>query len=279
MSDLYAKLLIIFDDREFVNGDVCSLVGSRRFGDLTCKSRRLIDHFRAALPEWAAAQLIHLRTTKDISNLRDFIESCNDNTSVCIIAGRAGFMVSERLTQFIERLPYAEENFTDRLYKPLLVFLHNLHYLVEKWSNFEKAPLHQWELPWKNYQRVQSLEPLDLAQLRNFLSFSSGSTATRHFNEVKVDAYYYTKQSSDKRKMLAECSFYNLIPESMRPSLIQTFDYQDEGEQASYKMLRTTLPMQHYNGCMVPLSSTLFILLLNAYYFFYRQGRADTVVR
>ena len=50
--------------------------------------------------------------------------------------------------------------------------------------------------------------------------------------------YYYTKRSSDKRKMQAEYSFYGLVPERMRPWLIQSFEFQDEGERASYKMLR-----------------------------------------
>jgi hypothetical protein len=77
-----------------------------------------------------------------------------------------------------------------------------------------------------------------LGNIREFLSLSSGSTATRHFNEVLIDAYYYTKSSTDKRKMQAEYSFYGLVPERMRPWLIQSFDFSNEGERASYKMLR-----------------------------------------
>ena len=38
--------------------------------------------------------------------------------------------------------------------------------------------------------------------------------------------------------MQAEYSFYGLVPERMRPWLIQSFEFQDEGERASYKMLR-----------------------------------------
>lgn len=35
-------------------------------------------------------------------------------------------------------VPYAEEDFTDGLYKPLLVFLRNAHALVEQW------PVYRW---------------------------------------------------------------------------------------------------------------------------------------
>lgn len=238
MSDLHQKILLILDDREFASEEVRSLVGPRRFGDITFKRRALIEHFRAALPDWARSRLIHLRDADDLARLRSTLEASGEDTAACVIAGRAGFMAPERLTQLIERLPYAEEDFTDRLYKPLLAFLRNAHTLVEQWPAFVAAPLHQWEQAWQGSQRVQSVEPLDLAKIRDFLSFTCGSTATRHFNEVQIDAYYYTKRSTDKRKMLAEYSFYGLVPESMRPWLIQPFDYQDEGERSAYKMLR-----------------------------------------
>ncbi|MQT48240.1 hypothetical protein GHO40_16155 [Pseudomonas helleri] len=238
MSAPNAKLLLVLDDREFAFGEVRNLVGSRRFGDIVFKRQPLIDHFRAALPVWIRSHLIRLQTDDDLVALRSMLETCSEDTSVCVIAGRAGFSQAERLTQLVERLPYAEEDFTDTLYKPLLVFLRNAHGLVEQWPAFMAAPLHTWEKAWQGSQRLQSVEPLDLGKIRDFLSYTSGSTATRHFNEMEIDTYYYTKQSSDKLKMLAEYSFYGLVPESMRPWLIQPFDFDDSGDRASYKMLR-----------------------------------------
>lgn len=159
-----------------------------------------------------------------------------------MIAGRAAFAQPGHLTQLIERLPYAEEDFTDRMYKPLVVFMRQAHQLVEKWPQLEKKPVHQWDSPWLNIPRLQSVEPLDLSTIRDFLAFTTGTTAARHFNEMEIDGFYYTKRSADKRKMLAEYSFYQMVPEAMRPWLVQTFDYHDEGERASYKMMRYYLP-------------------------------------
>lgn len=238
MSEQHTKLLLILDDREFAKGDVRTIVGHRRFGDIIFKRKPLIEHFRLALPTWALTRLIHLRSDGDLITLRTTLETCDENTAACVIAGRAGFQKADRLTQLIERLPYAEEDFTDSLYKPLLVFLRNAHVLVDQWPAFIAAPLHTWDQAWQCNQRLESVKPLDLSTIGDFLSFTCGSTATRHFNEVQIDAYYYTKRSTDKRKMLAEYSFYGLVPERMRPWLIQSFGYQDEGERASYKMLR-----------------------------------------
>jgi hypothetical protein len=238
MSSLHQNILLILDDRELTAGDVRSVVGARRYGDIMFQRRKLVDHFRAGLPDWAASRLIHLRGADDLPALRAALEASGEDCGVCVIAGRAGFAEAGRLPQLIERLPYAEEDFTDRLYKPLLVFLRNAHRLVEQWQEFSAAPLHTWELAWHGSQRVESVQPLDLARMRDFLSFISGATATRHFNQVQVDAYYYTKSSADIDKMRAEYAFYGLVPEAMRPWLIQPFDYREQDGRASYRMLR-----------------------------------------
>nr|WP_315255695.1 hypothetical protein [uncultured Duganella sp.] len=238
MSSPHQNVLLILDDRELASGDVRSVVGARRYGDILFQRRKLVDHFRASLPAWAAGRLLHLRGADDLPSLRAALEASGEDSSVCVIAGRAGFAESQRLYQLIERLPYAEEDFTDRLYKPLLVFLRNAHRLVEQWPALTAAPLHTWEQAWHGSQRVESVQPLDLAQMRDFLLFISGATATRHFNQVEVDPYYYTKSSADVAKMRAEYAFYGLAPESMRPWLIQPFDYQEKDGRASYRMLR-----------------------------------------
>ena len=238
MTDIHSKLLLIVDDREYTSGEVRSLVGVRHFGDIIFKRRPLYEHFRDALPDWAKQRLVRLKTESDLAALRSTFETCSEDTAACVISGRSGFPRVDLLTQLVERLPYAEEDFTETLYKPLIVFWRNAHDLVDQWTEFSSSPVHTWEQSWQHSQRLQSLQPLDLANIRDFLSFSSGSTATRHFNEVLIDAYYYTKSSTDKRKMQAEYLFYRLVPERMRPWLIQTFDFNDEGMRASYKMLR-----------------------------------------
>jgi len=238
MSENNLKVLIIYDDRELTCREVSNVVGVRRFGDIIFKRRKLFEHFHSALPPWAKKDFIRLLNEDDLNALKSNLESSGENTSILIIAGRAGFANNDQLTMFIERLPYAEEDFTDSLYFPLLTFFRNAHDLVNNWIKFIESPIHTWEYSWQNNQRLLSIKPLDLGKIIDFLSFTSGSTSTRHFNEVEIDTYYYTKRSNDKNKMSAEYSFYGLVPERMKPWLMPTFDFKDEGESASYKMHR-----------------------------------------
>ena len=230
--------LLILDDRELVGEELRGIVGRRHFGDIIFKRRLLVEHFYSALPQWAKTRFIHLRTADDMAKLRAALTSSPQDCSACIIAARAGFMDEERLTQLVERLPYAEEDFTDRLYRPLVVFLSCAHTLIEHWEAFCAAPVHAWEQPWQQSQRLQSVSLLDLGRMRDFLIFASGSTSPRHFNELSADTWYYTKKSSDTHKMRSEYLFYGLVPEKMRPWLIQPFDYLEEKGSASYKLMR-----------------------------------------
>lgn len=232
------QLLLILDDREIAGEDIRRMVGERRFGDIVLRRRTLAEHFRDALPAWAQPRLRHLRTAEDVAKLRAELEGSGRDAAAFVCAARAGFAEAERLGQLVERLPYADQDFTDRLYKPLVVFMRNAHALIDAWPQFAAAPLHLRENPWTGSLRVESVQPLDLGRLRDFLTLAAGSTAARHFNAVSMDTYFYTKSSSDKRKMRAEYSFYGLVPEALRPWLVQPFDFRDEGERASYRMMR-----------------------------------------
>ena len=236
-ADDYQDVFLILDDRELAAGEVRGLIGARRYGDINFKRRALSEHLRASLPAWALARLYHLRSADDLAPLRAALEASSQNSCVCVIAGRAGFADPERLRQLIERLPYAEEDFADRLYKPLIAFWRNAHALVGQWAAFSAAPQHCQEQAWEG-QRLQSVQPLDLGNIRDFLSFMNGSTAARHFNQLSADTHYYTKSSADRAKMRAEYAFYSMVPESMRPWLIQPFDLRESDSGASYRMLR-----------------------------------------
>lgn len=238
MRQIHHNIFLIFDDREHTSDEVRGIVGQRRYGSIILKRRALSEHFKNMLPAWCITRLFHLRDTADLERLRDKLENAGEDSAVCIVAGRAGFEDPTRLHQLCERLPYAEEDFTDRLYKPLLVFMRNAHKLVEQWPAFRAAPVHCWERAWQQSQRLQSIQLLDLANIRDFLLFMRQATPTRHFNTLQSDPHYFTKHSSDREKIRAEYLFYTLAPESMQPWLVQPFDFREDEHGASYRMLR-----------------------------------------
>lgn len=238
LSDKRKDILVLFDDREFTNDQIRMLVGDRRYGDIIYQRRSLHRYLMEHVPEWLKGNVLHLRNRIDLVAARKRIEQSADDAALLIISSRAGITSYERLAQLFERLPYAEENFVDRRYKPLLSFYADGHAFLNEWERFSLNPIHAWEEPTTNAERLTSLTPVDLASIKEFLSYMRGATEARHFNKVEIDNYFYTKCSSDKKKMKAEYQFYSLVPESIRPWLVQPFDYIEESDQASYKMMR-----------------------------------------
>jgi hypothetical protein len=237
MINAQNSILIIIDDREFTSNEIARVVGNRHYGEITFKRQQLSSYIISILPEWAKDHFIEVKHNDDLKETKDKIISCERYKSVCVISTRGGFVDLHALNQIIERLPYAEENFADRQYNPLFIFFKNAVDLLNIWERFSISSLPDWNAS-LDVQVLKSVDVLDLANVRDFLNFTSGSTATRHFNEIKGDAYFYTKSSTDKNKMLAEYSFYQLVPEKMRPWLIQTFDFNQAGDTASYSMMR-----------------------------------------
>lgn len=231
-------IIFVLDDRELVSTEVRALVGNRRYGSILLRHKNLAAHIEACMPEWLRPTLFHLRASEDLARLRMALENSDEDCAVCILAGRAGFLEPERLRQLCERLPYAEEDFTDRLYKPLLVFMRDAHQLVRHWQAFEEMPLHCREQAWQDSQRLRSVQPLDLANIRDFLALMNGATPTRHFNTITPDGYYFIKSSRDRAKIRAEYDYFQLVPETMRPWLVQPFDYHEDKDGASYRMMR-----------------------------------------
>lgn len=257
-----SKVLVVLDDREHVAGELVSIVGDRCYGDIVYRRVRIADYIRSAVPAYAAKSFFRLKTEADLDRLRDVIQNSGVDTAIAVISNRAGFDDLNVLQQLLLRLPYAEEDFTDRLYHPLFVFLTDAHRLLPLWSQFEVKPITQWERGWNSEQRLRSAVILDLAQIKDFLLFTSGSTATRHFNEVSMDAYFYTKSSADKEKMRAEYSFYSMVPEAMRPWLVEPFDFKETVDRASYRMMRyyvADAATQWVHGAFNADAFTLFI--------------------
>jgi hypothetical protein len=72
--------------------------------------------------------------------------------------------------------------------------------------------------------------------------FLSGQFDARHFNAVERDNYTVIKRSTDRTKLKREFDFYHLIPPIMQTYLIQPFDFEDDGNVASYRMERIGIP-------------------------------------
>jgi hypothetical protein len=271
MNSEAAPIFVVYDDREFTSAEVRPFVGSRRYSEIIYRRRKLKDYFWSYFSTFENNHLFHLRNRHDVARLRKNIEEVDGRSALFIVSSKAGIAADEDFKQLLARLPYAEDSFCDRAFKPMISFFNNSHQLIEHWDHFNSQPIHTWEEPQTSMERLKSVLPMDLGKSRDFLSFMSGSTETRHFNQLEVDTYYYTKKSSDKRKMEAEYRFYDNVPEAMRPWLIQPFDFKQDDTSASYKMMRYYLADSALQWVHGAFSSASFEAFIDRLLFFIAQ--------
>lgn len=232
------EVIILYDNREITNIEIAPFVGSRGYGDIIFHRRRIVDHITDRLPAWARDSLCLINSADELRELRGRLEQSDGNTACFVVSSRAGISELDKWYQLVERLPYAEEDFTNLRHNPLLCFFKDSKSLLARWPELLAAPLHTWETPWDEAEKLLTLRPLDLGRVEDFLGYIAGSTEARHFNAMTIGDYYYTKSSKDKAKIEAEYRFYQLAPENMRSWLVQPFDLHMDGDTASYRMLR-----------------------------------------
>ncbi|MFZ9858257.1 MAG: hypothetical protein ACO3F2_08005 [Roseiflexaceae bacterium] len=238
MNSSLRTILVVLDDREYTNESISSIVGHRHYAEIIYRRQKLVDYIQQHLTTWTSQHFYHLQNSTHVAALRHTIESKDENTGILLLAGRAGIANYKLFTQLLERLPYAEERLANCFYHPMVFFFHQAHHLLEHWSQFQSQPIHLWDANWHDVQQIHTINIYNLSVQNEFINFISGSTDARHFNQVNFDRYYYTKRSTDKKKMQAEFLFYTLTSERMRTWLVQPFEYIDEGNTASYKMMR-----------------------------------------
>ena len=238
MTAMKSDLVIIIDDREWVPEVLRNIVGHRRFGDITLRRRKLYHTLVDSLPISMRDNVFHLIQNDDCKTLHDLFSASKTRISAFVISTRAAFPDSGDLEKLVLRLPYAYENFTDKRFQPLLAYFYDMHDLIVMWDLFSCSPITRWEKFWNDEAQLEVNRPIDLAKISDFLQYSSGSTETRHFNSVKIDSLYYTKSSEDRNKMKAEYCFYHLASERMKPWFVETFDFKEDNDQSSYRMMR-----------------------------------------
>ena len=248
---------VIYDDRELINAKIKSYVGATHYGDIIFRRYSLLEQFKSVLPKNILLNFYHIRDTQHLVEVKMELQRSIEylNHGIFIISSKAITDDLDLLRSLIERLQFGKEDFVDRTTNPLIVFFNNAHTFMNRFELLERAPTFSSDASFEKIKKIKSIDLLDLSKINDFLKFSKTSSQSRHFNNLDFDNLFYTKSSSDKSKIHAEYSYYNFVPEHMRPWLIEPFDFKNENNKSSYKMLRYYVPdvaFQWINNTFTP---------------------------
>jgi hypothetical protein len=104
-----------------------------------------------------------------------------------------------------------------------------------------------------NQIRLSGNEFLFLGSQEGLVLSLTSKYDARYFNNLITEADVVTKRSSNIEKIRAEYQFWHLLPDAMKIWFVMPFDFQEDGNSASYQMERLYVPnlaIKYVHGAM-----------------------------
>jgi len=241
------KLHVLFDDTLNASDALRDLMGVHKFGALVFQ-RRSRAQAMSAVATQAGARFIHAQSSDDLAALLEQLRTETDDSAYLLApAHLAAGTSDDKLVTFLRQVAFAPSN----LHIPL-----NDRSDSGGWALMRASMMRQYlamavkglgreffEAQGDMLSPIRGRLPLvDISDERALLDFLSGQLDARYFNALERDDYIVTKSSADRAKLKREFDFYHLSPPEMQMFLVQPFDFKDDGEKASYRMERLSVP-------------------------------------
>lgn len=260
------KTSIVFDDIMDADPSLRDLLGVKQFGALLFQRRKRSDAM-ADIAHRAGGGFIHLQSAEDRDRLLDRLKSEDANRFYLHIPSHLAVACKDEvLVTLLRQIAYAPGN----LHLPAQTRSR------QGWSLLAAPLLRQLLLKPGDGAMQEFLDQhseaivevrdrlhlIDIREERTLLDYLSGQMDARHFNAMVRDDYTITKRSTDRVKLKREFDFYQAVSPRMRMFLVQPFEFEDDGEVASYRMERLSIPdmaMQWVHGAFQPHEFELFL--------------------
>jgi hypothetical protein len=241
-------LQLILDDTFAVPEAVRAVVGVDRFSSLVFQRRSRLEAMRALATEAGWPPLIHLCSEEDISTLLESLRREDDDKLYLLCPSHLVPVCGpDSLSTFLRQV----EHSPSALHIPL-----NGSQDRRGWALMRSSLLRRFLTKQRDGDLVGFFEQygdalvevrdrlnlIDVSEERTLHDFLSGQFDARHFNTVEREEYTVVKRSRDREKLKREYDFYRLVPPMMQMFLVQPFDFEDNGETASYRMERVCVP-------------------------------------
>jgi len=275
-------LTIIYDDRMPLPPDISEIIGAARYSNILCRRQSLGETVRKTVTHGGGLDFFHLVDDRDAHFLIDLIETSPANRLFLRLPSCMMSTRPDSLTAFIAQANYALGSILlmapeDGEAAALLLAADVLPLLRARNSTTIR------ELLLRLAQSVPVMEnPCGFADLRRpalFLEYMGNATETRSFNATRIERHIVRKSSTDRTKMEAEYRFFHVVPEALKPFLVPTFDFTDDGVRAGYAMERLAIPDAAVQLIHNAFDERSFAALLERFFDFIaaRPGRPDGV--
>ncbi|TWB52789.1 hypothetical protein [Nitrospirillum viridazoti] len=263
-------LTILFDDSRRVPDDILSMTGVGSFGGLIHGRRTLLRHVQEAAQEAGLPPPVVATTRAALDEAAERAGTAPASTQFLLFpANLAAAGARGQLTQLLRTLAQATGNQawpvrTAAEWTGLVLVEQRL--AEGALSALAQGRLREFVARRRKDFTAPDLADTGLIDLRDpaqFVGFLANNFDARHFNSISDGPdYTLVKRSRDRAKLRREFEYYGLLPAQQRIFFVQPFDFQDDGETASYRMERLLIAdmgIQWVHGTMTPAEFGLFL--------------------
>ena len=273
------KVLVVYDDTAAYSEVIRDVIGKKRLGDVVVRKKKVQEHYFAALRRlFPTASFCCVKSKFEFQE--NYAEWSNlEDVRVLHCFSRFVFLDADAALLSFEKLNYVNAPYRALCGKQTAaLFFPDVRSYLELLKSYQRrgedGPSLEALVP--NAFPISGL--LDIGVVSNFIQYITGAFDSRFFNRLDGNEYTLTKSSTNREKIKKEYTFYQLLPEDMKPWFVMPYQYQETAERASYTMERlhvTDLAIQWVHGSF---SLPEFEELMDKYFYFFQNVRHSKTV-
>ncbi|MFN8436853.1 MAG: hypothetical protein U0V72_04355 [Cytophagales bacterium] len=237
---------VIYLDIELVPVQIKDTINVSKYGDIIFKKTKIKDHHHKIFVD---ENRIEYTYVDSVENLEKLIKSIEFSSIDGFLLQMSSFVVVNKdlFKIFLEKINYAPISFVVSEYDVPKGFLklnkiQTVEFLKTYLINGLQTAM-QTVQDSKKFERL-NLEQfyVDVQSYTDLIKLFQTNFELRYFNSIEKKDNLITKKSVDKKKMLAEYSYYGLLADELKLYFLPTFGYTETENYSTYSLEKLQVP-------------------------------------
>lgn len=266
------KIIIIYDNTVRPGEIIRDIIGEKGFGQAVVKRRHLEDYYRDAVGKMFPDMSWYCANTEyELEKIKKELAVCEEE-DVRILHCFSNFIISDasKALYAYKKLLYTHECIKVAQDRNIAAWMFAD---VREYLKMGKEPFRPEDVE----NKIEADGLTFIGEMNAFIQCMTGHFESRYFNALHGDQYRLKKISANKKKIKSEYTYYQLLPDDMKPWFVMPFHYEEDGKTASYEMERlymTDVAVQWVHGSI---GQTEFTELMDMYFYFFRARKEKSV--